>query len=741
MANIIGGVQVTGFISPTDSSDTYAVIDPIYGVDGLRSVTGTTERNNITTERRREGMLVYVQSDGKYYKLLPSPWSGTNSDWVEFSVNSSGGTDTYWTSGSTGNFSIKAINNSGLEANGDYSVAMGNATSAYTPSSFATGLNSIASGSSITTSASPITITSAITITLSDPAYSSPAVILNGLVAAEWSGYYSNFCSLFTIYSGLSSQTIDCNSYTDIYEDSGLTYIVDSSIASTDYDMISGDTFQYVSFTISEPAFAIGNNVKAYGANSFAEGYFTTASGSASHAEGQGTTASGDYSHAEGYFTTANGDNSHAEGYYTRALGDYSHAEGQYARASGTGSHAEGNNTTANGDSSHAEGVGTTANGNTSHAEGYFTTASGNTSHAEGSQTKASGAYSHAEGSATIAGGPFSHAEGNVTTASGQASHAEGQETIASGQASHAEGQETTASGNTSHAEGYLTIASGDYSHAEGYQTTASGFTSHAEGRNTRALGDYSHAEGNSTIASGFTSHAEGFGTIASGFTSHAEGNTTTAIGYASHAEGYGTIASGFTSHAEGQSTTASGDYSHAGGLGSIASGQTSFVHGQNSVALQNSTIVLGSFITGTSANTTYVDNLNIKTLGGGTSLRNLGIDSIGNVVSGSTDFLSFNRITGTTYTAATSDVNNVIEMNSSFANILIVPPNSAVTISNGAQIIVAQYGSGQTTIQGGSGVILRSAGGFLKLAAQYSMTTLIKVGTNEWYVSGQLTA
>lgn len=94
MANIIGGVQVTGFISPTDSSDTYAVIDPIYGVDGLRSVSGTTERNYITTERRREGMLVYVQSDGKYYKLLSSPWNGTDSDWIEFSVGSSftGGT-------------------------------------------------------------------------------------------------------------------------------------------------------------------------------------------------------------------------------------------------------------------------------------------------------------------------------------------------------------------------------------------------------------------------------------------------------------------------------------------------------------------------------------------------------------------------------------------------------------------------------------------------------------------------
>ncbi len=520
MANIIGGVQVTGFISPTDSSDTYAVIDPIYGVDGLRSVSGTTERNNITTERRREGMLVYVQSDGKYYKLLPSPWSGTNSDWVEFSVNSSGGTDTYWTSGSTGNFSIKAINDSGLEATGDYAVAMGNATTAYTQSSFAMGVNAIASGSSITTSASPITITSAITITLLDPNYSLPAVILNGLVAAEWLGYYNNFCSPFTIYSGSSSQTIDCNSYTDIYEDSGLTYIVDSTIVSTEYDMISGDTFEYVTIFALEPAFAIGNNVRAYGASSFAEGSGTIASGDYSHAEGQQTTAGGDYSHAEGYYTTAGGDYSHAEGYYT----------------------------TASGVNCHAEGAGTIASDYDSHAEGY--------------QTTASGLRSHAEGSGTIANNTASHAEGSNTIASGQYSHAEGQSTIASGTASHAEGNGTKALGLYSHAEGYVTTASGDYSHAEGIVTTASG------------------------------------------------------------------------------------DGSHAGGYESIASGQTSFVHGQYSVALQDATIVLGNNITGTSANTTYVDKLNIKSFPLTSAVNTLAIDSNGNVVSGSYDM----NVTGGTY-------------------------------------------------------------------------------------------
>jgi hypothetical protein len=80
--SIIGGVTVTGFIAPSSSGDTYAVIDPFYGIDGLRSVANSTERNAITTLRRRMGMMAYQQDTDTYYKLLQSPWTNTDSDWV-----------------------------------------------------------------------------------------------------------------------------------------------------------------------------------------------------------------------------------------------------------------------------------------------------------------------------------------------------------------------------------------------------------------------------------------------------------------------------------------------------------------------------------------------------------------------------------------------------------------------------------------------------------------------------------
>jgi hypothetical protein len=80
-----------------------------------------------------------------------------------------------------------------------------------------------------------------------------------------------------------------------------------------------------------------------------------------------------------------------------------------------------------------------------------------------------------------------------------------------------------------------------------------------------------------------------------------------------------------------------------------------------------------------------------------------------------------------------------VIEMNVATANTLTVPLNATIGFTIGSQITVSQYGSGQTTIAAEAGVTLRSSGSFLKLAAQYSMATLMKVGTNEWYVVGQL--
>jgi hypothetical protein len=81
-----------------------------------------------------------------------------------------------------------------------------------------------------------------------------------------------------------------------------------------------------------------------------------------------------------------------------------------------------------------------------------------------------------------------------------------------------------------------------------------------------------------------------------------------------------------------------------------------------------------------------------------------------------------------------------LIKTNNSSANDLRIPTNTGVAFPIGSQIIIVQYGTGQTTIAGTAGVTLRSSGGKTKIAARYGMATLIKIDTDEWVLAGDLT-
>lgn len=80
MAKYIGGVPITGFISPTDTSDTFATHDSVLGRGGLREVANLVERDAIPSDRRRIGMLVYVIIEEKYYALFGDT---TNLSWKD----------------------------------------------------------------------------------------------------------------------------------------------------------------------------------------------------------------------------------------------------------------------------------------------------------------------------------------------------------------------------------------------------------------------------------------------------------------------------------------------------------------------------------------------------------------------------------------------------------------------------------------------------------------------------------
>jgi hypothetical protein len=82
--SLSGGVEVYGFIAPTEITDQYPVIDPLYGIDGFRNVDTLSDLNNIPNLRRRAGMVVGVGGGSQYYKLNLGPWNGTITDWSLF---------------------------------------------------------------------------------------------------------------------------------------------------------------------------------------------------------------------------------------------------------------------------------------------------------------------------------------------------------------------------------------------------------------------------------------------------------------------------------------------------------------------------------------------------------------------------------------------------------------------------------------------------------------------------------
>lgn len=93
-----------------------------------------------------------------------------------------------------------------------------------------------------------------------------------------------------------------------------------------------------------------------------------------------------------------------------------------------------------------------------------------------------------------------------------------------------------------------------------------------------------------------------------------------------------------------------------------------------------------------------------------------------------------------TSYPLVLTDAEDAILMNVATANSLTVPPNSSVAFPVGTSILIAQKGAGLTTVVAGAGVTIRTRSPLtLALAGQYAQAALLKVATDEWYLSGDL--
>jgi hypothetical protein len=101
----------------------------------------------------------------------------------------------------------------------------------------------------------------------------------------------------------------------------------------------------------------------------------------------------------------------------------------------------------------------------------------------------------------------------------------------------------------------------------------------------------------------------------------------------------------------------------------------------------------------------------------------------------------TFREQTGLTYTFAASDAGQVLRTSTAEVDPITwtIPTNASVAIPVGTAIGILQWGTGQITVVGASGVTLRSAGSANKTAAQYGRVIAEKVFTDTWVLSGAL--
>jgi len=114
-------------------------------------------------------------------------------------------------------------------------------------------------------------------------------------------------------------------------------------------------------------------------------------------------------------------------------------------------------------------------------------------------------------------------------------------------------------------------------------------------------------------------------------------------------------------------------------------------------------------------------------------------INSAASTGSSSSD-LTINSQSGTSYVLALTDKNKLLEMASSSSVVLAIPTFATVAFPVGSQILTYQAAAGQVTFSASTGVTLLSAGSKNKTSTSGSTASLIKVATDTWLLSGDIT-
>jgi hypothetical protein len=92
-------------------------------------------------------------------------------------------------------------------------------------------------------------------------------------------------------------------------------------------------------------------------------------------------------------------------------------------------------------------------------------------------------------------------------------------------------------------------------------------------------------------------------------------------------------------------------------------------------------------------------------------------------------------------YILVIGDAGQLIVMNKATAVYLNIPADASVNFPVGTRIDLLQTGAGQVSVTGPTGPVTVRATPGVKLRAQYSGATIVKLSTNIWSLVGDLTA
>lgn len=125
---------------------------------------------------------------------------------------------------------------------------------------------------------------------------------------------------------------------------------------------------------------------------------------------------------------------------------------------------------------------------------------------------------------------------------------------------------------------------------------------------------------------------------------------------------------------------------------------------------------------------------INTPTISGGTFTTSTLTSPLINV--------GINAQTGTTYTTVLADNGKLVTQTNASPITTTIAPFGSVAYPVGAQINFTQFGAGQVTIQGGSGVTVVSTGATAsapKIRSQYSSATAICTSQDNWLIVGDI--